>query len=232
MKRSRVDIASIRREQIVEAALALIAEQGLENLSLSEIEKRAEMSRGQLTYYFPAKEDILLAVFDRVVQLMHQNVGDLDAEQFHQLDVWAKIAWLLRTVPENGCDDLNFHSLQYTFLAQMAHRPDFRERLARLYEDWRSRMSGDIAADFTRRPPLRAVDPRALATLIQAMLHGLAQQRDVDDDSFQTDQLVHLCLDMVGIYLWGEPANGQPPPNGSKRTRPARKPAAPLREKP
>jgi len=232
MKRSRVDIASIRREQIVEAALAVIAEQGLENLSLSEIEKRAGMSRGQLTYYFPAKEDILLAVFDRVVQLMHQNVGDLDAAQFHQLDVWAKIAWLLRTVPENRCDNLDFHSLQYTFLAQMAHRPDFRQRLAALYEEWRTRMSGDIAADFIRRPPLRPVDPRALATLIQAMLHGLAQQRDVDQDSFQTEQLMHLCLDMVGIYLWGEPAAGQPPANGSKRARTVRGSAAPLKENP
>ena len=75
MKSQRVDIGSIRREQIVEAAISVIAEKGLENLSLSEIEKRAGMSRGQLTYYFPAKEDILLAVFDRLVVHMHQRIG-------------------------------------------------------------------------------------------------------------------------------------------------------------
>src|SRR5215471_983041 len=75
MKSQRIDIAGIRREQIVEAAVAVIAQQGLQNLSLSEIEKKAGMSRGQLTYYFPAKEDILLAVFDRLVLLTHQRVG-------------------------------------------------------------------------------------------------------------------------------------------------------------
>ncbi|HLJ98002.1 MAG TPA: TetR/AcrR family transcriptional regulator, partial [Gemmataceae bacterium] len=75
MKSQRIDIAKIRRDQIVEAAAAVIAEQGLQNLSLSEIEKKAGMSRGQLTYYFPAKEDILLAVFDRLVMLMTQRVG-------------------------------------------------------------------------------------------------------------------------------------------------------------
>src|ERR1043166_7210877 len=74
MKSSRIDIASIRREQIVEAAVAIITEQGLQNLSLSEIEQRARMSRGQLTYYFPTKEDILLAVFDRLIELMHQRM--------------------------------------------------------------------------------------------------------------------------------------------------------------
>src|SRR5439155_1198287 len=69
-KNGRIDIASIRREQIVQAATAVIAEQGLQHLSLSEIEKKVGMSRGQLTYYFKAKEDILLAVFDRLLQRM------------------------------------------------------------------------------------------------------------------------------------------------------------------
>ena len=71
----RVDIRSIRREQVIEAAASIIAEQGIQNLSLSEIEKKTGMSRGQLTYYFRAKEDILLAVFDRLVQLIHQRIG-------------------------------------------------------------------------------------------------------------------------------------------------------------
>ena len=57
------------------AAVAVIAEQGLQNLSLSEIETKAGMSRGQLTYYFPTKEAILLAVFDRLVSLMVQRIG-------------------------------------------------------------------------------------------------------------------------------------------------------------
>jgi AcrR family transcriptional regulator len=75
MKHPRIDIRRLRREQVVEAAVAVIAEQGLQHLSLSEIEKRADMSRGQLTYYFPTKEDILLAVFDRLVGLMYQRIG-------------------------------------------------------------------------------------------------------------------------------------------------------------
>src|SRR5712691_3215347 len=73
VKNGRIDIASVRRTQIVEAAVAVITEQGLQNLSLSEIEKRAGMSRGQLTYYFKTKEEILLAVFDRLLERMCQQ---------------------------------------------------------------------------------------------------------------------------------------------------------------
>jgi AcrR family transcriptional regulator len=70
MNQPRIDISFIRKEQIVDAAVCVISQQGLQNFSLSEIEKKARMSRGQLTYYFPAKEDILLAVFDRFLFLM------------------------------------------------------------------------------------------------------------------------------------------------------------------
>src|SRR5207244_10274901 len=80
MKNARVDVGAIRREQIVEAAVSVIAEQGLQNLSLSEIEKKAGMSRGQLTYYFRSKEDILLAVFDRLVLLTYQRIGTPDGQ--------------------------------------------------------------------------------------------------------------------------------------------------------
>src|ERR1700737_2855460 len=110
MKQTRIDIGSIRREQIVEAAVTVIAEQGLQNLSLSEIEKKAGMSRGQLTYYFPVKEDILLAVFDRLVLLIHQRIGTPDGQVNTQASGWEWVQHLLEKLltrppvsPEFGC---------------------------------------------------------------------------------------------------------------------------------
>jgi AcrR family transcriptional regulator len=208
MKRSRIDIGSIRREQIVEAAVAIIAEQGLQNLSLSEIEKKASMSRGQLTYYFPAKEDILLAVFERLLQLAYQRIGRPEGPAPNPSSAWGLIEHLLATVPDVPLTNPDFHCLQYTFLSQMAHRGDFRRRLARLYEQWRGNMAEGLAADLAQHRPVRQVAPQALATLIQAILHGLAMQHAADPESFDTEELVHLCLDILGTYIWGA-ANGR-----------------------
>src|SRR5437764_9209133 len=177
MKTPRIDVGSIRREQIVHAATAIIAEQGIQNLSLSEIEKRAGMSRGQLTYYFPAKEDILLAVFDRLLELMHQRVqaahggpcvpGGTPWERLEHFLRWA----LLQppSVPE-------FHALQYTFLSQIGHREDFRQRLAQLYEEWRAHMAGDFAKDLAPDGEQEGggtagpgpASPRTVASFVQA----------------------------------------------------------------
>jgi AcrR family transcriptional regulator len=203
MKSQRIDIASIRRDQIVEAAVSVITEQGLQNLSLSEIEKKAGMSRGQLTYYFPAKEDILLAVFDRLVLLTYQRIGtpqgQADGENPSGWD-WAK--HLLETLPGRAVSP-EFECLQYTFLSQIGHREDFRQRLASLYENWRNNMARGLAGDMDQRPALRSVSPRALSTLVQALLHGLAMQRAADPDAFDPAEMTELCLEVLGTYMWG-----------------------------
>ena len=81
MKSPRVDVGKIRRQQVIEAAVAVIAEKGLPRLSLSAIEKRAGMSRGQLTYYFRAKEDILMAArrLDERNDVLANRLGDVNA---------------------------------------------------------------------------------------------------------------------------------------------------------
>jgi AcrR family transcriptional regulator len=208
----RIDIGSIRREQIVDAAVAVIAERGLQHLSLSEIEKKVGMSRGQLTYYYKAKEDILLAVFDRLLEMMCRRQGG-DPSKPPQEHPFAKMRWLevvehlLAMILETPNRNPEFGSLQYTFLSQIGHREDFRQRLAKLYDEWRSHGMEHLQRDLAERPAVRPVSPRALATLVQAMLHGLAMQTAVDPGAIDAGEIAELCLDMVRSYLWqGKPA--------------------------
>jgi AcrR family transcriptional regulator len=205
MKHSCIDIRSRRREQIVEAAIAVIAEQGIQNLSLSEIEKKAGMSRGQLTYYFPAKEEILLAVFDRHLQAMHHRLATCDGHKSTPAPDWN---WVLEhllgmvvAVPPTNAE---FHVLQYTFLSQIGHREDFRERLATLYEAWRTSLADRIAREPgpTCYGPT-GVAPRTMASLVQAILHGLSVQLAADANAFDREEMSNLCQQMLGTYVGG-----------------------------
>jgi AcrR family transcriptional regulator len=213
----------------VEAAVAIITEQGIQNLSLSEIETRAGMSRGQLTYYFPAKEDILLAVFDRLVQLTHERVGAPPSQNGAPAGGWEWVEHLLGKLlteppvsPEFGC-------LQYTFLSQISHREDFRKRLASLYEQWRSGMALGLDADLQRQPAARRVSPRALATLVQALLHGLTMQRAADPLAFDGQEMLALCQDVLRTYLWDPPRRPRRHTSATRKNR--RRPADPVASK-
>src|SRR5262249_23174938 len=114
-KPRRDGVAVVRRGQVVEAAVAVIAEQGIQNLSLSEIEKKAGMARGHLTYYFPAKEDILRAVFDRLLELMYQRVGSPHggAACASEGSGWEWLRHLLGMVMLRPPASPEFHCLQY-----------------------------------------------------------------------------------------------------------------------
>src|SRR5436309_5114556 len=112
------------------------------------------MSRGQPTYYFKAKEDILLAVFDHMVQRMRERFESADnpCRRLGQSpDAWGKIQGLLAMVlggsppPDFVIQKKQLHQLQYTFLAQTGHRDDVRERLAMLFGGWRAHMAQELS---------------------------------------------------------------------------------------
>ncbi len=188
----------------MDAAVAIIAEQGIQNLSLSEIENRVDMSRGQLTYYFRTKEDILLAVFDRLIRLMCQRHGDTDQHPYAQMSWLELIRHLLGVVTQHPPEEPAFPALQYTFLSQITHREDFRERLAGLYEHWRQRGAEHLERELQEHPPARPVSPRAVATLVQAILHGLAMQTAADPQAIDAGAMIEMTIDMLRTYLWDE----------------------------
>ena len=50
------------REKILDTALALLTELGYDKLTQPQVAKAAAVSQGHLTYYFPTRSDLLLAV--------------------------------------------------------------------------------------------------------------------------------------------------------------------------
>lgn len=194
----RIDIGTIRREQIVEAAVQIIVGQGLHNLSLSKIEQAAGMKRGQLTYYFPTKEDILLAVFDRLLLLMFQRIEAAEGPREERLknhSCWECVQKMLQMILAPEPLGAEFHSLQYTFLAQIAHREDFRQRLASLYEEWRNDLAGHWKNTASPSLPIAlTVAPRVLASFVQALVHGLLVQLTADPKAFDRSEMLTLCV--------------------------------------
>jgi AcrR family transcriptional regulator len=215
---SDTDIARIRREQIVEAAVEIIASQGLHNLSLSKIETRAGMKRGQLTYYFPTKEDILLAVFDRLLLLLYEQFSDGQNPNATRgvSDLWDCVQKMLQTVlhsrPKFGKE---FHALQFTFLAQIAHRDDFRAKLATFYAEWRQWMSAQWQVSAKPQAALaKNVSGQTVSSFVQALMHGLGVQLAADPNAFDRTEMLTLCVGVLAPLFThppaGEPATERP----------------------
>ncbi|HZC05819.1 MAG TPA: TetR/AcrR family transcriptional regulator [Ktedonobacterales bacterium] len=57
-----------RRQQILDAALALFAEQGLEGATSKDIAERAEVTHGLIYFYFKSKEELFKATFEYALE--------------------------------------------------------------------------------------------------------------------------------------------------------------------
>ncbi|KQP50974.1 HTH-type transcriptional regulator RutR [Methylobacterium sp. Leaf466] len=79
LRRRRRDGAA-RREAILDAGLAVFSGVGLHGASVEQLAERAGLSKTNLLYYFPSKEDLYLAVLRRVLEVWLDPLQALDAD--------------------------------------------------------------------------------------------------------------------------------------------------------
>ena len=63
-----------KREEVLQKAAGLIARQGFDGTSMRDIAAAVGMLPGSLYYHFPSKEDMLIAIHERVVRDMTEHV--------------------------------------------------------------------------------------------------------------------------------------------------------------
>jgi hypothetical protein len=144
------------------------------------------------------------------VNLSYQAIGAPEEAVRGEASGWDWAKHLLEKIIGELPLNSQFGVLQYTFLSQIGHREDFRRRLATLYEEWRSQMAAGLAVDLDRHPATRHISPRALASVIQALLHGLRMQMAADPQAFDRQEVLALCLDMLSLYMKNPPQTRKP----------------------
>src|SRR4051812_7145523 len=78
--------AETRRTQLLDIALSLFAERGVENVSIKDLAAEAAIAPGLIYHYFTSKDDLLGAVFQRYSPLPEfeaviKDMSDLPARE-------------------------------------------------------------------------------------------------------------------------------------------------------
>ncbi len=62
------------REHLLQAAIAIILERGAHNLTLENVAKNAQVSKGGLLHHYPNKESLLLEIISLLTQTFDHNL--------------------------------------------------------------------------------------------------------------------------------------------------------------
>jgi TetR/AcrR family transcriptional regulator, transcriptional repressor for nem operon len=194
---TRDDAKQQTRAAIVQAALELFAEQGLDVPSLDAICDRAGYTRGAFYVHFKTREDILVAVMDQVGSVFHQIVfagltadaaaaaaagaagGPVRARRLHHavrrfIDAVGSGAYPLMATAGEG-PLIRPHQL----LDACARSPIVRERYRDLVQISLGAVSGLVQADQEDGEVRKDVDPQAVASIALALVIGAQTMRDL-----------------------------------------------------
>jgi TetR/AcrR family transcriptional repressor of nem operon len=158
------------RDRLVQAARDLFWKQGYASTGIAEILKAAEAHSGSLYYFFPTKEDLLLAVLEwykanlwtMVINPVFERVSDPIERVFGILDGYRQ--GLLQTKFVNGCPVGNLA------LELSNTHPSARKLIAENFSGWRDAIKQCLDDAAGRLP--EGTDSEQLALFVLNTMEG------------------------------------------------------------
>lgn len=181
---SRTEATAARREQIVRAAIALLAERGYQATTFDAICQSAGLSSKRLiTYHFAGKAELFAAVADHIVAVAESDMrahleGVADPRQLLAAVIRASVAFTARHMAEG-------RALQEVILnGEDAWEKHHKQSIRRLTE---------LLANGQRTGAFRDFDAQIMATTLRAAIDSMYQPLlDGRDPATCADQLVEL----------------------------------------
>ncbi|MFI6374650.1 TetR/AcrR family transcriptional regulator [Streptomyces sp. NPDC050546] len=160
------------REDVLAAAMEMIAERGLEKLTMAALGREVGMSSGHLLYYFGSKDELLLRTLEWSEGRLGAERGRLltrSATARERLDAYVDLY-----VPDGHRDPHWTLWLEVWNRSQTAAvDADARDRQAAIEGVWHRDLVA-LLAEGISRGEFRRVDPDRFATRLRSLLDGFA----------------------------------------------------------
>jgi AcrR family transcriptional regulator len=183
--------AEVRRQDLVAATVAVIAEHGVKGATTRRIAEAAGCPLASLHYVFHSKDELLLAVYETLIDSIHSESPD---------------------APQHGTlSDLADFNLR-SAMAWFAANPTYAKTQAELYT-WALRHQPDMAISAFRlsledlRRSLACAEPRAdakavdaIARLVIVLVDGLLSSWFAQEDSKRLTADINHASWMLASY--------------------------------
>ncbi|MCD0449261.1 TetR/AcrR family transcriptional regulator [Actinocorallia sp. API 0066] len=177
-----------RRAEILTAATRIVAERGVETLSLAELAKALGCSTYTLTYHFGSKDRLLAAIVGEVERHLQAEIAELAADPATPLPDLLRHYWQAVRSPSTR----PYLQLWLELLVLSARHPDrypgFQDQAV---TGWRT-----LAADILRA----RTGSDALANLIVATVTGLELDLLLNPDPTPADAALHHLLTLLETH--------------------------------
>lgn len=207
------------RERLITTSAELFWKQGYAQTGVNEIIRRARATSGSFYHFFPAKEDLLLAVIDHMSEKLRTEVFEASDDEEPIDRLFSILSAYRRYLAHN---DFVFGSPLANLAAEVSeNHPAARERLSEAVEEWTTRIE-DLLTEAALRLPV-GTNYSSLARFIVSAMEGAVLQARVNRSAMPFDASVAQLRTFFDLLQ----GTSEPP----KASRPAARPT-PRRETP
>lgn len=178
-KRSLIE--DIRRDQIIESAIASIAAYGYVKTTLDQIAEVADVSRGVITYYFKSKDALLTSVLNRILK----SIKDAIKERVQAADSPTE---KLREYIFASFDHMEKNRVYYEAQVELWSNLEYKKEMnSKLYEVCLKTVS-ELLEGCVSAGEFVSVDIPTISSLIQASIDGLMIQWVFNESSVDLEK--------------------------------------------
>jgi len=210
MARKPALVGTDRRQQILEAALDVFAEQGLEGATSKEIATRAGVTPGLIYFYFPGKEELFFAAFEHQASLAF---GQLDlGEEATSDDQPERVMRRVVSRFVYVMDSPRSASLMRILMRESMHcdaadadpsdKCAARDQIKQLARRLSTTLHDYLAARMASGR-LRALDPALVAQILTGAMVTVMLRRVSGDPTLAHLSQAELTEIIVSVFLYG-----------------------------
>jgi len=188
------DRKDIRKQQLIEATIAVIGRKGYAGTRLADVAKQAKVSYGVVGFYFRTKDDLLLATLqwlaDEYTRVWRDAVAKAGPSPVQRIRAIIDADFSSKIASEKKI------AVWYAFWAEARTRPTYRKLCAELYNDyhWQVRT---IIQELVEQGGYDTLDAEQVTVALNAMTDGMwldlqIQPRDFDRD--EAKQAIEMFL--------------------------------------
>ncbi|HYB88498.1 MAG TPA: TetR/AcrR family transcriptional regulator [Streptosporangiaceae bacterium] len=184
--------ADLRREQMLRAALEVIAERGYPETRIADVAERAGTSPALVIYYFKTKNQLLTDAI-RFSEDSWYETGTSRIEAIGTAAERLEELVAMNVLPEADAEPNESWLLWLDLWAQAARHPEVASVRQKFDERWRETISA-VVVEGQESGEFGPVDPAEFAVAFSALLDGFAIQIALADPSVDAARAFELSM--------------------------------------
>ncbi|MGG3730355.1 TetR/AcrR family transcriptional regulator [Bacillus wiedmannii] len=166
----------VNKKKLLEAAKAIIAEHGMEKLTLKAVAESAEVTQGTVYYHFKTKDQLLLEVTESFCKASWEQIGkDVQLEK------------ALQSAESRCVKDSVYHHLFFQLVASGLQNDAMKDKIGGLLHYENQELKGVLNKKIGDTMTTQ-ISTETLSILCNALIDGLALQA-LFNPSFSTDKV-------------------------------------------